>query len=170
MLHFSFDRISYKSFAHSMYQNMPIHHYCFKSFKIMKLIFVMINTFMQILKPINANIFSCFRFVELGICITFTSCTYDTYWNVIILYNGISVLKNEINLCNTMCWDWTHRETKCINDENDVKVLQNMLKCFTLHISWSEKTYTYLILGGCLRSVSFLKKKTIAKNNSTGKW
>lgn len=89
----------------------------------------------------------CFPFVELGICITFSTCTYITYWNVIILYYGISVLKKIKTSATPLCWDWKERETKCINDEHDVKVLQNMLKCFTLHISWYENTYTYLIQG-----------------------
>lgn len=66
LLHFSCDNISYKLFAHSLYQNIPSQHYCYKSFKIKRLINVVINKFMQINDQRHS-----FRFVKLGICITF---------------------------------------------------------------------------------------------------
>lgn len=156
---------SFLLIAHSMYQNIPIHHYCFTGFKIKKLIIVTINTFMQILKPINTSIFFFFCFVELGICITFSMCTYNTYWNVIILYYGISVLKNyKKNLCNTMRWDWTdwtdkmhQRWTWCQNTAKHVKIIYSTY--FVIweyaHVSDTRSrtricfyvAYTYLIQG-----------------------
>lgn len=113
-------------------------------------------TFMQILKPNNADIFFSFcRTRNLPYFKLHVLVIHIEMWSLHIM---ISLSLKKI-LCNTLCWDWPKGETKGINDEHEV--LQSMFKWYTLHNSLSEKRYTYLILVRIIRCVNFCQKKKL---------